>query len=628
VKKINPDLTFWKGTSMRKLLFTILCLSLLLPAAFAQTSPSAPSSSGLVVFETFGSGNAVDATQAGVLPGNMTVRTVLFAAANPSLGRNIGVAVVNPNTQVANVIMKLRRGTDGTEASEKRFTIGSHQQKSTFISELFADVPAISLDFDGTIDIASDVPVAILGLRFRETNFSTIPITATSNSTTVPQISPGVGGTYAVILPQFASGGGWSSEIVISNTTTAHMTVRVDLFKQDGTPLVTRLNGVPGSTFTQFTIPASGLLMLENDDTSSAIQVGYAIVTPGSPLVATTPTVIATSPANQATQVALTQNIAATFSEAMNPSTVNTDTFTVATQLVQEQQGTTSVSGSVSYLGNTATFSPSGPLAPNTTYLATITTGAKNVSGVAMAANYVWTFKTGSQNQGSTPVNPPVTPPVIPPVVPPAHLGPAAVALGVAGPYAILAGSGVTSSGPTIINGSLGSSPTGTLVGAPVVNGSIDLANPAAAAAKLALTTAYNDAAGRTVNSISLPGNLNGLTLAPGLYTNSSSVMLSVGGAVTLDAQGDSTAVWIFQIGSTLTTFPGSQIILSGGAKAANIFWQVGTSATLGTTSIFKGTILADQSISLGTGAVMEGRALTRIAAVTLLSNVVTVPSP
>jgi hypothetical protein len=186
----------------------------------------------------------------------------------------------------------------------------------------------------------------------------------------------------------------------------------------------------------------------------------------------------------------------------------------------------------------------------------------------------------------------------------------------------------VTNTGNTTINGDLGTTPTGTINGFPpgIINGNIHAADPIADQAKLDLTTAYNDAQGRSLNAISLPGDLGGLTLAPGLYANSSSTGISGSGQLTLDAQGNPNAVWIFKMASTLTTGTGSQIILAGGAKASNIFWAVGTSATLGVTSIFKGTVLADQSISAATGAVVDGRLLTRIAAVTLQGNTVTKP--
>jgi hypothetical protein len=310
----------------------------------------------------------------------------------------------------------------------------------------------------------------------------------------------------------------------------------------------------------------------------------------------TPPVVISTDPNNGATNVALNKVISATFSEAMTATTINSLTYLLT-------QSGSAVAGAVTYSGNTAYFTPSADLMASTVYTATITTGAKDLAGNSMASNYVWSFTTGLTT------------------------GQAGIDLGSAGNFAILAGAGVTNTGLTIVTGDLGTSPTGTVTGFPpgIVNGNIHAADPIAAQAKLDLTAAYNDAQGRSTSPIVLPGDLMGLTLAPGLYVNSTSVMLSAGN-VTLDAQGNPNAIFIFKMGSTLTTYPGTHIILAGGAQAKNIFWAVGTSATLGTNTIFYGTILADQSVSLNTGAVLNGRALTRIAAVTLQSNIVTKP--
>ena len=162
--------------------------------------------------------------------------------------------------------------------------------------------------------------------------------------------------------------------------------------------------------------------------------------------------------------------------------------------------------------------------------------------------------------------------------------------------------------------------PPGMMV-APAV---MHVTDTTAAQAQVDLTTAYNYAAGLPGAAV-LPGDMSGLTFTPGLYKTSSTVMLSAG-SVTLDAQGNANAVFIFQIGSTLTTLGGTQVVLAGGAQAKNIFWQVGSSATLGTTSTFYGTILALQSITLDTGATLHGRALARNAAVTLDTNVVDDP--
>jgi hypothetical protein len=203
----------------------------------------------------------------------------------------------------------------------------------------------------------------------------------------------------------------------------------------------------------------------------------------------------------------------------------------------------------------------------------------------------------------------------------------ATVNLRSAGLFSVLAGSTVTNTGPSDVTGDLGVSPgtavTGFLPGKVV--GTEYLADTAAAQAEADLTLAYDDAAGRTLCPVSLAGNLGGLTLTPGLYKSTSSLEIS-SGDLTLDAKGDAGAVFIFQMASTLVTTVGRQVILQGGATASHVFWQVGSSATLGTYSTFYGTIMANQAVSLGTGATLDGRALARVAAVTLESNAVTLP--
>jgi hypothetical protein len=190
---------------------------------------------------------------------------------------------------------------------------------------------------------------------------------------------------------------------------------------------------------------------------------------------------------------------------------------------------------------------------------------------------------------------------------------------------AILAGSSITNTGATTITGDLGLSPGTSIGGFPpgILNGTQHINTATATQAKLDLTAAYNDAAGRTSTDIvTLSGNIGGLTLTPGLYKSTSSLAIS-SGDLTFDANGNADAVFIIQIASTLTTTSGRKVILSGGAKASNIFWQVGTSATLGTTSVFKGTIMAMQSITFNTGATLDGKALARTGGITMAGNTI-----
>lgn len=201
----------------------------------------------------------------------------------------------------------------------------------------------------------------------------------------------------------------------------------------------------------------------------------------------------------------------------------------------------------------------------------------------------------------------------------------ATVPLAGASTLAILAGSAISNTGATTVNGDIGLSPGSSIGGFPpgILVGTQHINDAIATQAKLDLTAAYNDAAGRTCTDIvTLSGNLGGLTLTPGLYKSTSSLAIS-SGDLTFDAKGNANAVFIIQIASTLTTTSGRKVILSGGALASNIFWQVGSSATFGTTSVFKGTLLVMQSITFNTGATLDGRALARTGAVIMAGNTI-----
>ena len=208
----------------------------------------------------------------------------------------------------------------------------------------------------------------------------------------------------------------------------------------------------------------------------------------------------------------------------------------------------------------------------------------------------------------------------------PANAAQAPVGLGTAASFAVLAGTTVTNTGPSTIRGDLGVSPGTAVTGFPpgtVSNGAIHTADVVAGQAQAAVTTAYIDAAGRS-SSGRVSADLGGQTLVAGVYTGGA---LALNGTLTLDARGNPGAVFVFQAASTLITGSTSKVALIGGATACNVFWQVGSSATLGTNSVFVGTVLALTSVSATTGASITGRLLARNGAVTLDSNVVTTPT-
>ncbi|MEA2710287.1 MAG: hypothetical protein QOF78_2888 [Phycisphaerales bacterium] len=437
--------------------------------------------------------------------------------------------------------------------------------------------------------------------------------------------------------------------------------------------------------------------------------------TTGTTLDTTAPTVSSTSPADDETGVAFNKKIAATFNEPMDPLTLTNSTVTVT------GAGGANVAGSIGYAGSTMTFTPTNPLAANTVFTATITTGAEDLAGNALASNFVWNFTTGATADTTRPTVTSTDPTDLKTNVainktiaavfnesmdaltitgkfkltgpgnanvaglveydaatktatfnPSSNLAPsttytatitggnngvedsagnallsdkvwtfttgtqiaqAPIELGRAAPFAVMATASISGTANDI-NGDVGLSP-GTAQGFPPseVNGSIHVNDQTIIDAQTDLLAAYNDAVSRTVTSQSLPGNMGGLTFTPGLYTNSTSVLISGAGPlnnVTLDAQGDANAIFIFKMGSTLTTGPGAQVILAGGAKADNIFWQVGTSATLDTTTQFKGNILAAVTITVNTGSDVVGRLLAGSnsdGSVTVNASTVTVPT-
>lgn len=327
------------------------------------------------------------------------------------------------------------------------------------------------------------------------------------------------------------------------------------------------------------------------------------------------PTITVTSPANAAVNVFIDQTVSATFSTGMDPTTINNATFTLVVTA-----GGAPVSGTVAYdsASQIATFTPSTNLAPSTQYTATVSNAVKDLFGNALATGLIpnpWSFTTGTAAGAG---------------------GPATINLGTAGSFAVMATASISSTGPVVINGDVGLAP-GTSQGIPPaqVNGTIHVNDPVVVKAQADLLAAYNDAVSRSTNALTLPGNMGGLTFTPGLYVNSTSVLISGAGPnnnVTLDAQGDPNAVFIFKMGSTLTTGTSSQVILAGGAKAGNIFWQVGTSATLGVTSIFEGNVLAATTITINTGAAVTGRMFAGAAggagSATVNASTVTVPAP
>jgi hypothetical protein len=234
-------------------------------AGYAIVTP-ANGAAGLVVFETFGEHRMSEVTQAGVLPSDMTKHSLLYVNTDGRLSKNLGIAIANPGAADAKVTLTLK-GADGKTipGATKDIKVAARTQVAQFVTQLFTAQSAVPHDFTGTLDIVSDVPVAVVGLRFRGQNFSTLPVTNFSFPTEVPVNGP-VGGPGAIILAQLAIGGGWATEIVIVNTAALEATVRLDLFTNAGKPMTATLNGQTNSSFPGIKIPAMGVVTLSQPE--------------------------------------------------------------------------------------------------------------------------------------------------------------------------------------------------------------------------------------------------------------------------------------------------------------------------------------------------------------------------
>ena len=340
--------------------------------------------------------------------------------------------------------------------------------------------------------------------------------------------------------------------------------------------------------------------------------------TTGTSADSTPPEVKSTRPTASATGVAINRHLTVTFSEAMDPLSLNSSTFSV-------RQGGTAISGNVTYgPGTTATFTPANALATNTLFTATLSPGVKDLNGNALEAAFSFSFTTGTS----------------------AALGPAPVVLGTAGQYAVLAKSGVSSVPGSSVTGDIGLGPaaasyiTGFSLVADATNvfsSSTQIIGKAYAAdyavptpsnlttAVSNMESAYTDAAGRpTPDFLELgTGNIGGQTLAPGLYKWTSTITIPTD--VTLS--GGANDVWIFQTTGDLTLSAARRITLSGGALAKNVFWQVAGRTTLGAGAHFEGVLLCKTDVTLQTGATMNGRILSQTQ-VALQQATVTQPAP
>jgi hypothetical protein len=440
---------------------------------------------------------------------------------------------------------------------------------------------------------------------------------------TRPRVAATINANGAINVPLNTKVGATFTEAMDPLTiTTATFSFKRGLIDVPGTLVYSGLNLV----FTPTSPLISGTLYTATITTGAKDLAGNALAGNQAPLPAasdyiwswtagaadiTPPTITLTAPANAAGSVALNSSVNATFSEAMDATTITNLTFTL------DAPGPIPVLGLVTYdaITKIATFKPSANLAASTTYTATVSIAAKDLAGNPLAAGAVpnpWTFTTGS------------------------GLAPGAIVLGSASTFGIMATSAITSTGNSVINGDVSLDPGTSMTGFPpgVVNGSIHINDTASALARADLLTAYNSAKtlppGTGPNALGAgadPGALFPSGVPPGTYTTGSTIIATT--PMILDAGGNADAVWVFQIGSSLTT--GASVSLANGAQAKNVFWVPTDDATIGVGTIFYGTIVSGRDVTAVTGATINGRILAgaiTAGTIALQNATVNVPAP
>jgi len=445
--------------------------------------------------------------------------------------------------------------------------------------------------------------------------------------------APTVSNTYPVDVATNVARNTSISAAFSEKMNSATLTIRTFTLTQGAAPVSgtvtyagTTANFKPAITLEAGTVYTATITTGAQDTSGNALAANKVwSFTTGASLDTTAPTVNSTVPLDTATGVARNNTSSATFNEVVNSATCVATSFTL-------MQGTTSVSGTVTCAGLTATFKPASDLAANTLYTATITTGVQDMAGNAMAADKVWAFTTGTSITGANP---------------------APVLLGSAGSFVILTTTGITNVPTSAITGNIGASPitaasmnnvfcseiTGLIYGVDAAytgNGTVTCFKPGTTGgtpnadktfvdnAVIDMGTAYTDAAGRAAGITELgAGDISGMTLNRGVYKWGTGVQIN--SDVTLD--GSATDVWIFQIAQGITQASATSVKLTGGALAKNVFWQAFGVVALDTTAHMEGIVMAHTAITLATGATVNGRLMAGTE-VTLQANAISQPAP